>query len=78
MPKKRTRSASAGKSEQPFLMISNRNEDGDGLGIKLVDKPAFFECPADRDPTRFTSWKKVDAEAFRTSISALADSGVVA
>ena len=50
----------------PYLMISNRNRDGDQLGSRLAAL-SFYTAPADADPSKLTSlaaWTKVTRQAF--------------
>ena len=73
MPKRQRRGASASQSGPPFLMVSNRNKETNGLGKKLASKPAFFECPSDKDPTRFSSWTEIKSDDFQKRLIGLAE-----
>ena len=51
---------------RPYLMISNRNRDGDQLGSRLAAL-GFYTAPADADASKLTSlaaWTKVTRQAF--------------
>jgi len=55
---------------RPYLMISNRNRDGDQLGSRLAAL-GFYTAPGDADPTKLTSlaaWTKVTRQAFVTQL----------
>jgi len=60
---------------QPYLMISNRNRDGDGLGTDLATL-AFYTADAGTDPqalTAMSAWTKVTRAAFIQQLKDIAD-----
>jgi esterase/lipase superfamily enzyme len=60
---------------QPYLMISNRNREGDSLGTDLSSL-SFYSADANTDPTtlaKISAWTKVPRQAFITQLKQIAD-----
>jgi len=60
---------------QPYMMISNRNRDGDGLGTDLAAL-TFYTADASADPKSLhtlPAWTKVTRAAFITQLKDIAD-----
>jgi esterase/lipase superfamily enzyme len=60
---------------QPYLMISNRNRDGDALGTDVASL-AFYTADAGADPktlTALSAWTKVTRTAFIQQLKDIAD-----
>lgn len=60
---------------QPYLMISNRNRDGDGLGDDLATL-AFYTADATTAPaalSKISAWTKVTRAAFIAQLKDIAD-----
>src|SRR5215475_9353733 len=59
-----------------YLMITNRNRDGDGLGGDLA-APTFYSADAATDPNKLSTlstWTKVTRAAFVQQLKQIADS----
>jgi esterase/lipase superfamily enzyme len=60
---------------QPFLMISNRNRDGDALGSDIASL-AFYSAPAESQPAdlkKLSAWTKVTRANFIAQLKQIAD-----
>lgn len=60
---------------QPYLMISNRNRDGDGLGNDLASL-AFYNADAATQPSELknlSAWTKITRAAFIAQLKEIAD-----
>ena len=56
----------------PYFMITNRNKEKDGLGRKLAGT-SYFECAADGDPTKLSSWNGLTGKQLIDRLRAIAD-----
>ncbi len=72
MATKKIVKAKSATKPYPFFMISNRNQEKQGLG-KDLGPTLYFESPAESDPTKMSSWTSLSAQQFVARLRELAD-----